>query len=167
MPASTFRTADGAQIAYDVVGTRTAHLPLVLINGMSAIMEDWAELAAALGETRQGTCGAAAADAVVVLDHRGIGASHLAGDETYTIELLADDVLVLLQHLGLTRVQLLGFSMGGLVTQAMVAHPAARASADGAGVVVRGVEVRAIVLTATFAKMPKSDFNLKKQYVCV
>ncbi|WFC95656.1 hypothetical protein MBRA1_002309 [Malassezia brasiliensis] len=153
MPTSTFRTADGAQIAYDVLGTRTAHLPIVLINGMSAIMEDWAELAAALGETRQ----------VVVFDHRGIGASHLAGDEAYTIELLADDVLALLQHLGLTRVQLLGFSMGGLVTQAMVAHPAAHASADGAGVVVRGIEVRAIVLTATFAKMPKSDFNLKKQ----
>lgn len=55
MPPSTFRTADGAQIGYAVVGTRTAHLPLVLINGMSAIMDDWAALAHALGETRQGT----------------------------------------------------------------------------------------------------------------
>lgn len=102
---------------------------------------------------------------MVLLDHRGIGASHLAGDESYTIEMLADDVLALLQHLGLTRVQLLGFSMGGLVTQAVVAHPEARASADGAGVVVRGVEVRAIVLSATFAKMPKSAFNFKKRCV--
>ena len=46
---------DGAKIAYRMYGSNTKHFPLVMINGLSAIMQDWDELAQAFAETRQGT----------------------------------------------------------------------------------------------------------------
>lgn len=84
-------------------------------------------------------------------------------EEDYTIEMMADDVLALLRHLRFQKVDLLGFSMGGLVVQAVVTHPDAK-PVEG-GVVIDGVEVRHVVLSATFAKMPKSEFKPKNMYV--
>lgn len=49
-----FQTSDGAKIGYQVYGSSDEHLPLVMINGMSAVMQDWEELAQALAKTRQG-----------------------------------------------------------------------------------------------------------------
>lgn len=101
----------------------------------------------------------------MLLDHRGIGASYVSEEEDYTISMMAEDVIALLAHLQMRKVQLLGFSMGGLVTQAIVTHPDAKPTPDQAGVVVKGIEVRAIVLTSTFVKMPRSEFNPKNMYV--
>lgn len=94
-----------------------------------------------------------------------MGASYLSEDEDYTIEMMAEDVLVLLRHLKLTRVALLGFSMGGLVAQALATREDAQPTADQAGVRVGGIEVRALVLAATFAKLPRGDFHPSKMYV--
>lgn len=84
-------------------------------------------------------------------------------EEDYTIDMMADDVLALLRHLRFQKVDLLGFSMGGLVVQAVVTHPDAK-PVEG-GVVIDGVEVRHVVLSATFAKMLKSEFKPKNMYV--
>ncbi|WFD00914.1 hypothetical protein MYAM1_003670 [Malassezia yamatoensis] len=143
---------DGAKIAYRTYGSNTTHFPLVMINGLSAIMQDWDELAQAFAETRK---------AVVMLDHRGIGESYLAEDQDYTIMMMANDVLSLLRHLNLTRVQLLGFSMGGLVTQAILTHP--RAKATGKNFIeIDGLQIYGAVLAATFTKLPRSEFRPDK-----
>lgn len=120
-------------------------------------MEDWGTLPQAFARTRP----------VVVVDHRGIGASYLTEgeDEEYTIEMMGHDVLALLRELKMTQVGLLGFSMGGLIAQAIVTDPEARPTSDQAGVEVHGVEVRALILTATFAKNPKSEFRIGNAYV--
>ncbi|WFD44977.1 hypothetical protein MPSI1_003653 [Malassezia psittaci] len=126
-----------------------------MINGLSAIMQDWEELAQAFAETRK---------AVVMLDHRGIGESYLAEDQDYTISMMAGDVLSLLRHLNMTRVQLLGFSMGGLVTQAILTHPHAKARGENS-IEIDGIEIYGVVLTATFTKLPRSEFRPDKLYV--
>lgn len=149
----TFHTRDGARIGYRVLGREHAGPALALVNGMSAVMEDWLALAHALAETRR----------VVVLDHRGIGASYLTHDESedITIELMAQDVIDLVRSLGVRVVHLLGFSMGGLVVQAILTHPDAHPTPDGAGVAVQGLEVRRVVLTATFTRAPRTEFRLE------
>lgn len=151
MVVEILRTRDGAQIAYQVLGAEHQRPMLVLVNGMSAVMEDWAHLAAALAETRP----------VLLLDHRGIGHSYLSddGDEDITIESMAQDVLDLVKSLGVRTVQLLGFSMGGLVVQAILTHPGATKTSDGRALDVQGIEVRGAVLCSTFTKMPHGEFH--------
>lgn len=53
--------------------------------------------------------------AVLIYDHRGIGNSTLtsAKDEDITIELMARDLLLLLENLKWKEVVICGFSMGG------------------------------------------------------
>lgn len=149
----TFHTRDGARIGYRVLGRQHTGPALVMVNGMSAVMEYWLPLAEALAESRR----------VVVLDHRGIGASYLTADEDehVTIELMAQDVIDLVRALGIRIVHLLGFSMGGLIVQAILVHPDAHATSDQAGVAVQGIEVRRVVLTSTFARAPRTEFRLE------
>ncbi|KAJ7161489.1 Alpha/Beta hydrolase protein [Mycena crocata] len=111
-----FILPDGAQIAFDVLGAthlnRTA--PIVLIGGLSSVRRDWARLASSLSRVRP----------VLVYDHRGIGDSTLAnGDENITIEILARDLLALLQYLRWNELSICGFSMGGVVTQQLLFLP--------------------------------------------
>lgn len=142
---------DGARIGYRLLGAEHAKGPtLVMVNGMSAVMDDWMELAVLLARTRQ----------VVLFDHRGLGESHGTGDEDVTIELMAQDVLSLCKALQLRLVHMLGFSMGGLVAQAVLSHPEAQPTQDDAGLVIHGIEVRRVILAATFTKSPRTDFRL-------
>ncbi|WFD32686.1 hypothetical protein MSPP1_003736 [Malassezia sp. CBS 17886] len=147
-----FTATDGARIAWECHGTEHTGTPLVLVNGLSAVMSDWGALTKSLAASRK----------VLVFDHRGIGKSHMTESETedVSIELLARDLLDLLNHLDFHAVDLLGFSMGGAVVLAIVTRDDAQPAVDGAGVAVQGVEVRHVVLTATFTKMPRGDFKM-------
>lgn len=91
-----------------------------------------------------------------------MGDSYMTPDESedITIELMASDLLALIQHVGFSEVQLLGFSMGGIISQALICHPDAKLI--GSNVQVHGVTITALVLTATFAKSPKTAFNPSK-----
>ena len=60
------RMPDGSTIGYKLLGKEHAGAILVMVTGMSAVMDDWMELAVPLARTRQ----------VVLFDHRGLGASH-------------------------------------------------------------------------------------------
>jgi 3-oxoadipate enol-lactonase len=53
---------------------------------------------------------------VITYDTRGHGGSGSEGG-IYTLDLLADDAIGLLDHLGVDRVHWLGFSMGGMIGQ--------------------------------------------------
>ena len=60
---------------------------------------------------------------VIRYDTRGHGGSEAASGP-YTFELLAEDVVGLLDGLGLSRVHFIGLSMGGMVGQALgLYHP--------------------------------------------
>jgi pimeloyl-ACP methyl ester carboxylesterase len=83
--------------------------PLVLLNGYAATAADWDPgFLSALAARRELVCP----------DHRGMGSSAL-GDEELTIELMARDVVALMDSLGIERAPVAGWSMGGFVAQAI------------------------------------------------
>ncbi|KAJ7074027.1 Alpha/Beta hydrolase protein [Mycena amicta] len=114
--SSTLTLPDGASLGFDIIGAE--HLktksPIVLVGGVSSLRGDWDRLSTALGRVRP----------VLVYDHRGMGGSKLANkDERQTIELLARDLLFLLEHLGWKELSLCGFSMGGVIVQQLILLP--------------------------------------------
>jgi len=95
---------DEAQIAYRRIGNGR---PLVVLNGFAATSADWdptfiERLASSNG--------------LILLDNRGIGHSTDNGG-AFDIAQLADDVLRVVETLGIERVNILGWSMGGFIAQ--------------------------------------------------
>jgi pimeloyl-ACP methyl ester carboxylesterase len=99
-------------LAYRRTGTGP---PLVVVNGFAATKDDWdPTFLDALARERT----------LVLLDNRGMGGSQDDG-QPFTINDLADDVVDLMNKLGLERTPVLGWSMGGYVALALaIAHPA-------------------------------------------
>ena len=100
-----------ARLAYRVLGQGE---PLLLIQGFRATMDDWdPTLLDAL----------AAHYLVVVYDNRGMGRS-TAPPGPFDIRRLTDDAAGLLAALGLARVSVMGYSMGGFIAQELaLAYP--------------------------------------------
>lgn len=116
---STCTLPDGSVLAYEILGAHHLGdaLPLVLVCGMAMAREDWIRLSTTWARTRP----------VLVYDHRGMGDSTSppgnVGTDEFTIETLARDLSFLIGHLGWKDVAILGFSMGGVVTQQMLVLP--------------------------------------------
>jgi pimeloyl-ACP methyl ester carboxylesterase len=120
-PVRTAHTSLGA-VGYRVVGSGP---PLVLIMGYSWTIEDWdPQLVHAL----------ALHNRVVMFDNSGVGLTQQL-PLPYSIDAMADQTSALIDTLGLGRPDVLGWSMGGMIAQALaVLHP---------------VQVRRLVLCAT------------------
>lgn len=102
---------NGAELYYEVHGA--GEPTVVFIHDRAGTHHVWHRQAEALARR----CRA------VTFDSRGVGRSTL-GECEYTIELLADDVAGLLDHLGAERACLVGISMGGGVAQVCaLRHP--------------------------------------------
>ena len=103
---------DGVTIAYDVFG---AGDPVVLVCGCGQPAVAWqVGLVPAL---------VAGGYQVVTFDNRGVAPSS-SPPPPYSVTDLVDDLLGLLDHLGLGKVRLAGHSMGGWVTETMaIRHP--------------------------------------------
>lgn len=153
----THTLPDGGTIVYEVYGTEHKQsTPLVLITGLSSVKEDWHPLSDKLAEQRT----------VLVYDRRGIGASRLAKlkdddeDREHTLDIEAYDILDVLNKLGsrFKKVNILGWSMGGHILQALLVLPEAKEHADG-GVEVKGIHVEKAILSATMPKLPRGDFK--------
>jgi pimeloyl-ACP methyl ester carboxylesterase len=97
--------ASGIDVAYRRVGNRGG-IPLVLANYFAANMDDWDPLI---------VDGLAADRDVITFDYPGIGGS--AGATPATVAEVAVDCVGFLNALGLTTVDFLGFSLGGMVAQ--------------------------------------------------
>lgn len=104
------RTVDvgGTAFAYREVGTGSG-VPLVLLHHFTAVLDDWDPAV---------VDGLATEHRVILVDLRGVGAS--GGTTPDSVEAMAADAVAFVRALGLTTVDLLGFSLGGMVAQAFV-----------------------------------------------
>ncbi|MFF1631368.1 alpha/beta fold hydrolase [Streptomyces sp. NPDC058272] len=93
----------GVRLAYRVAGPEAAP-PLVLLHALGEDSTDWAGVVPALARRRR----------VYALDLRGHGRSDWPGE--YSLELMRADVFRFLDGLGLGTVDLIGHSMGGVVS---------------------------------------------------
>ena len=87
--------------------------PLLMIMGLSGDLQAWALQVPALSKHFR----------VITFDNRGAGRTS-SPDKPYSIAGMAEDANALLDHLGIARAHVLGFSMGGYIAQEFaIAHP--------------------------------------------
>lgn len=103
-----FIEAGGIRFAYRTLGADKG-VPLVLMGHFRATMENWDPLV---------SDGLAKGRRVILFSNQGIGLS--SGQTPDTIAEMASDAILFIDALGLTQVDLLGFSMGGFIAQEIV-----------------------------------------------
>jgi pimeloyl-ACP methyl ester carboxylesterase len=103
-----FVTAAGTRFAYRQVGPRGG-IPLVVLNHWGAILDNF---------DPRIIDGLAASHHVIAVNYRGIGAS--GGSAPLTIDDMARDAIALIHALGHDEIDLMGFSLGGMVAQDVV-----------------------------------------------
>ncbi len=106
--------------------------PILLIHGLGgSSVGEWYRIAPGLAADRR----------VILIDHRSHGLSPLFTSR-YDVEDVADDIAGILDVLGIGAVDVVGYSMGGTIAQALaIRHPG---------------RVRRLALIASFAAFPPS-----------
>ncbi len=128
----------GVEIAYFDSGRGTRHLPVLLIHGFASNASmNW------IGTTWAGTL-QSEGFRVIAFDNRGHGESQkLYATTDYGAPLMAEDAFRLLDHLGIAKAHVVGYSMGArIATFLSVGHPDRVASVvfGGLGInMVRGI----------------------------
>lgn len=172
-------SSDGIDIAYIDEGSGE---PVVLIHGFASnVTTNWVDTQWVKTLTEAGY-------RVIAYDNRGHGHSQKLYDtEAYGAPLMAEDARRLLDHLGLARAHVIGYSMGARIAAFLaIAHPARVKSLvfgglgynmvrgiAGTGPIARALEAESIddVTNATartfraFAEQTKSD--LKALAACI
>jgi pimeloyl-ACP methyl ester carboxylesterase len=96
--------ANDIDIYYETKGSGT---PLTLINGWGGNLNSWSpKMVKLLSEKHL----------VVMIDNRGTGRSGKP-DAPYSMDMMAADTAAVLDHLGIEKTHVMGFSMGGIITQ--------------------------------------------------
>jgi pimeloyl-ACP methyl ester carboxylesterase len=107
MPKARIRDIE---IYYDVHG---AGFPLVLIRGLGSNADHWYAQTPFFSSHFSLVC----------FDNRGIGRSQKT-DGPYTISMMAEDTVALMDAIGISRAHVLGLSMGGMIAQRVaLAYP--------------------------------------------
>jgi pimeloyl-ACP methyl ester carboxylesterase len=106
LPTSVARAANGVDYAYRDTGGHPAAAPLVLLQHFRGNLDYWDP---ALVDTL------AASRRVISFDSAGVGGS--TGTTPDTVEQMARDAIAFITALGLSRIDLLGFSIGSFVAQ--------------------------------------------------
>ena len=136
-PPMTSFIHDGIEIAYIDEGPRDG-APILLIHGFASNYKtNWVDTIWVRFLTRNGR-------RVIAMDNRGHGgSSKLYNVEDYGSPLMAEDARRLLDHLGIPRADVMGYSMGARITAFLaLAHPERVRSAIFAGMginMVRGL----------------------------
>jgi pimeloyl-ACP methyl ester carboxylesterase len=101
------RTVDvgGTTFAYRELAPASG-VPVIFLNHLAAVLDDW---------DPRVVDGIAAKHRAIAFDNRGIGGS--GGSTPNTIEAMAGDAVAFIRALGFEKVDLLGFSLGGMVAQ--------------------------------------------------
>ena len=95
----------GTPFAYREFGPSNG-VPLVFLHHFTAVIDDW---------DPRVIDGIAAERRVITFDNRGVGGS--GGRTPTTVEAMADDAIAFVRALGLEQVDLMGFSLGGFISQ--------------------------------------------------
>jgi pimeloyl-ACP methyl ester carboxylesterase len=98
--------AGGVDFAYRELGKQNGGTPLVLLVHLAAVMDNW---------DPRVVDGLAAKRHVIAFDNRGVGSS--SGSPSSSIEQMADDTIAFIKAKGFKQVDILGFSMGGMIAQ--------------------------------------------------
>ena len=109
-----FVTVNGIRLYHEWHGIERG-LPVVLVMGLGGDSTAWPLQLAALAPRHR----------VLVFDNRGAGQSD-APDVPYTTQGMAEDLLALLEALGVERAHLVGLSLGGAIAQEVVLAAPAR-----------------------------------------
>ncbi|WP_454858817.1 3-oxoadipate enol-lactonase [Rhizobium binxianense] len=105
-----FLNVGDAAIHYRAIGLGTGKPVIAFINSLGTDFRIWDAVIDEMGD----------AYAYVLHDKRGHGLSG-TGTPPYAIETHADDLIALLEHLGVGRAVVWGLSVGGLIAQAVCA----------------------------------------------
>jgi aminoacrylate hydrolase len=100
--------AEAARLYYERHGASDAP-PLILSSGLGGLAHFWAPNITALAEHFH----------VIAYDHRGTGCSDRALPDVVTVDDFADDILALMEALGIARAHLIGHAAGGVAGLAL------------------------------------------------
>lgn len=98
-----FAEVNDIKICYEIKGEGE---PLILVHGFGATKEVWIAQYEPLAEHFK----------VIRFDNRGAGKSDRP-DEPYNMEMFADDIAGLMDHLNIEKSHILGWSLGGMIVQ--------------------------------------------------
>ncbi len=130
---------NGTKFVFREIGKeigRKGGVPVILLHHLTAVLDDW---------DPRVVDGLAAKHHVIAFDNRGVGGS--GGATPKTVEEMARDAAAFIGALGFSKVDLLGFSLGGFVSQAIAQQQpglvrkiilAGTGPAGGAGIVKVG-----------------------------
>lgn len=102
-------SAGGIDFKYRELGKQNGGTPVVFLTHLAAVLDNW---------DPRVIDGIAARHHVIAFSNRGIGAS--SGSPANSVEQMADDAITFIKGMGLQQVDLLGFSLGGMVAQEIV-----------------------------------------------
>lgn len=95
----------GSAFLYRDIGDATG-IPVILLNHLTGMLDDWdPAVVDGIADQRR----------VIIFDNRGVGGS--TGETPDNITEMARDATAFIDALGLTTVDLLGFSLGGFISQ--------------------------------------------------
>lgn len=108
VPTQTIE-ANGVTFAYRELGQHQGGTPVIFLTHLAAVLDNWDPRVVE---------GIAAKHRVITFDNRGVGAS--TGSPSNSIEQMADDAIAFIRAMGFEQVDLVGFSMGGMIAQEIV-----------------------------------------------
>lgn len=108
--AGKYAAINGISLYYEIHGTGE---PLIMLHGGFGTFDMFADLSPTLAQKHQ----------VIGVDLYGHGRTALT-ERPLRLEQMADDIAGLIDHLGLAKADVLGYSLGGLVAlQTAIRHP--------------------------------------------
>ncbi|MCO1577326.1 alpha/beta hydrolase [Crossiella sp. SN42] len=136
-----YADVNGTRLYYQDVGTGE---PMILIPGLGLDHTYYALGVPALSAELR----------TIAVDLRGVGRSTKDEDVEYSVRLWAEDIALLIEHLGLAGAHVLGTSLGGSIALALAArHPA---------------KVRSLIAVGAFSELNLSvelNYSLRKRLI--
>jgi pimeloyl-ACP methyl ester carboxylesterase len=108
VPTQTI-SAGGVDFTYRELGKHHGGTPVVFLTHLAAVLDNW---------DPRVIDGIVAKHHVITFNNRGIGAS--SGSPSNSVEQMAEDAITFIKAMGFQQVDLLGFSLGGMVAQEIV-----------------------------------------------